>query len=206
MRQNDPYRSTNHSSHTIGKGRFPIKPSNIKGNLQCCNGVSAGLMARSFKAVGIERGTSRELDLAACAEHAVKIRMENETQNFPQAEISDASQIYHAPVLSQFVPSVFDVAIRALVPSGKHNEICALFAQRVSYSSIKFWRYGKRPPPQWARDMLHAHLSKRRLAYDVLLTRLAHMPLAPGQGSGREITQWNARRAALIAEKKKGAD
>jgi hypothetical protein len=130
--------------------------------------------------------------------------MQDGTQNFPQAEISDVSQIYHAPVISQFVPSVFDVAIRALVPSGKHNEICALFARRVSYSSIKFWRYGKRPPPQWARDMLHAHLAKHRLAYDVLLTRLAHMPIAPGQGSGREITRWNARRAKEKAAPKDG--
>lgn len=126
--------------------------------------------------------------------------MENGTQNFAQAGEGDASQIYPKSPASAVVPRAFDAAIRHLTPSGRHAEICALFDRRVSYSSIKFWRYGKRPAPQWARDMLRAHLAKQRAAIETLDLRLVYMPIAPGQGANAIKA---ARKAALIAEKKK---
>ena len=128
--------------------------------------------------------------------------MENGTQNLERGAEHSARQSHLKPFGFQVVPVVFDTAIRALVPSGRHNEICALFDRRVSYSAIKFWRYGKRPLPQWARDMLYARLSERRARFDHLMTRLEQTPIAQGRGSHRNIVAWNKRRAALAAKKK----
>ena len=153
----------------------------------------------------MRRVTSRQLDLAAGARHAVGIRMENGTTKFAQASQASVPQDYHAAPRGRIVQPDFDAAIRALAPSGTMNDICALFGRRVSYSSIKFWRYGYRPAPQWAIDTLATLLDQAIESQAALATRVRSIAPAPGKGSGSTITAWNARRAALIAEKKKPA-
>jgi hypothetical protein len=119
--------------------------------------------------------------------------VENGTQNFESSSAHVAPQDYLNSFVLQKSPRVFEDAIRLLVPSRKHTEICALFGHRVTYSSIRFWRRGKRPPPQWARDLLSAQVAKHLAQIDTMLTQLAQLPVGPGKGV------WNARRAAQKA-------
>ena len=60
--------------------------------------------------------------------------------------------------------------------------------------------------PKWAWDYLGVLIDQCIANDRRLRTSLADPPdIAPGRGAGREIAAWNARRAALIAEKKKPA-
>ena len=74
------------------------------------------------------------------------------------------------PVSLQAAPPLITDMIRALVPSGKHADIMALFEYRTTFGTIKGWRKGRRRAPQWAID-----LCVRRLARSAELMERARM-------------------------------
>ena len=198
MRQNDPYRSTNPSSSTIGKGCFPIKPSNINGNLQCCNDVNRGLFS-FHNSVAPARSTRRR-EASAGSSAAVGIGMENGTPNIAQSGEGDASQIHPMRSPKQVTRDSFETMVRMLGATS-HVDIVQLFAGRVAYYTIADWRRGKATIPRWALGYL-ATLCEQRAS--VFLSGAAlgnNAPTLPaGRGSHRNIAAWNARRAALKAK------
>src|SRR6266571_4743143 len=52
-----------------------------------------------------------------------------------------------------------DKAVRALAPNDRPETIRALFDNRASHHTIRDWRRGKAPAPQWALDLIRAKLS-----------------------------------------------
>lgn len=51
--------------------------------------------------------------------------------------------------------------IRELAPTGKPQEVLALFDYRVTEGAVRHWRAGRRGIPQWALDCLAQHVDAR---------------------------------------------
>jgi hypothetical protein len=80
--------------------------------------------------------------------------------------------------------NIFELALRTLVPwsnalrkdvqrfPGARITMVALLENRAQYGAIHGWRFGRRKPPRWAKELLAQHL--RREAQDrwELATRL----------------------------------
>ena len=77
-------------------------------------------------------------------------------------------------------------AIAAFVPSGSHAEICALFHNRASITTIRHWRLGRRAMPQWAWDILKARAAP-----------IDEIPI----GVGRAVSKYNL--PSIRAQKEK---
>ena len=84
----------------------------------------------------------------------------------PNRERTTAGHL--TPVNLQSAPPLIADMIRTLVPNGKHADIMALFEHRTTFGTIKGWRKGRRPAPQWAID-----LCVRRLAHSAKLMERA---------------------------------
>ena len=76
------------------------------------------------------------------------------------------------------IRTAFGRAIKAAVPSGKREDIRALFLNRVSWPAIDHWRKGRRGPPQWAIDCVAA----RGLA---IMDPLSEVKAGPGIQAGK---------------------
>lgn len=86
-------------------------------------------------------------------------------------------------------PLIADV-IRVLVPSGSHAELVALFEHRTTIDTIRQWRHGRRPAPQWALD-----ICARRLAPIAQLAERARTAPSAGHGGlagARTLAAWRA--------------
>ena len=62
--------------------------------------------------------------------------------------------------------------ILALWPTGyrgRHAELLAFFQHRASWSASRAWNDGRRPMPQWARDLLKNELERRIAEYQNVL-------------------------------------
>ena len=127
--------------------------------------------------------------------------MENGTPNIAQAESSDASQIHPIAVLKRNSKEAFDALLAMLGASG-HIEAVQIFCGRVEYHKIVDWRRGRCAIPKWAFAYLATLLRQRA---SVLLdgAALGDNPPYVSPGPAGTIRHWNARRAALLAEKKK---
>ncbi len=129
------------------------------------------------------------------------------TQNSAQASIADASQDVAERLPKQVSLPLFEAALARLGCAATHGEVTALFNGRATFNQIRDWRRGRARVPKWAWDYLGVLLDQHIMADSLVRASLANPPnIAPGQGSHRNIAAWNARRAALIAEKKKAGD
>lgn len=126
------------------------------------------------------------------------------TQNIARASVADAPQDYAKKLTKQVALPLFEAALLRLGLSGTVSEVTALFNGRATWNQVRDWRRGRNRVPQWAWDHIGLLLDQKMQADSLVRERLRNPPLvAPGQGSHRNIAAWNARRAALIAEKKK---
>lgn len=85
-----------------------------------------------------------------------------------------------------------DRVIRLLAPNDRPETIRALFDGRASHHTIRDWRRGKAPAPQWALDLLGAKLSAP-------LASLQKEKAGPGIKAG--FGNLNAWRAARNSER-----
>lgn len=128
------------------------------------------------------------------------------TQNIAQSVEGDASQSHPKYLAKQVAKPLFEAALVRLGCAGTHGEVTALFNGTASFAQIRDWRLGRRKVPLWAWNYLGVLLDQNIAATASVRASVANPPdIAPGRGAGREIAAWNARRAALIAEKKKPA-
>ena len=63
---------------------------------------------------------------------------------------------YHsAPFDTVLVPHPLERLIRLVCRTRNRQAILALFNHRVTWGSIKHWRKGRRPVPEWAREAIN---------------------------------------------------
>ena len=99
---------------------------------------------------------------------------------------------------------LFEAAIARLGCARNTCDIVALFNGRATWNQIRDWRRGRNRVPKWAWDYLAVLIDQCLVNDSRLRASLADPPdIAKGRGSHRNIAAWNARRAALITEKKK---
>jgi hypothetical protein len=99
----------------------------------------------------------------------------------------------------------FDRALRIALdaPSGRpfdRRAVCALFADRASWDTIRHWRRGNAGPPQWAVDIVQtAALAKASLAQQAALAVSAGRGKGHGAGA-KALRAWRAKRAKEKAD------
>ena len=82
--------------------------------------------------------------------------------------IADGRAEYPANFTRQAVPAAFQRAIDLLWPAlgeyeGRHKNLIAALAGRVTWGQVKHWRKGRRATPRWARQIL-AQKAKEKAA------------------------------------------
>jgi hypothetical protein len=81
-----------------------------------------------------------------------------------------------------------DLAIRRLVPSGRHAEILTLFGNRISWGTIQHWRRGRAGIPEWAIHCLREHVAPV-------------FEIEAGPGRGKNLIPWTEMRRQRKAQK-----
>ena len=91
---------------------------------------------------------------------------------------------------------LFEAALVRLGCATSHGEVTALFNGRATFNQIRDWRRGRSRVPQWAWDYLGILLDQNIAATASVRASLRNPPnVSKGQGSARNITKWNQRRA-----------
>lgn len=68
---------------------------------------------------------------------------------------------YHAQFPAVPVPGriAVETAIKLLMPGARRRAHPAIVDGRVSWETVRAWRYGRRAVPQWALDLIAAKLA-----------------------------------------------
>jgi len=97
----------------------------------------------------------------------------------------------HPDFVSKYInTSSVERAVRELAPSRRCAEVTAIFDNKVVASTIRSWRTGRQPMPQWAADMLAqklelAEAQRRRVIEHVVAT----FPIGKGQGFRSDLNR-----------------
>jgi hypothetical protein len=92
---------------------------------------------------------------------------------FQEGDNADSGrENYAAPSPARPATVPFEAAVQLLCPwtnstqpglpraPGRYQRIVELLERRAQYGAIHGWRFGRRTPPQWAKDLLASHLER----------------------------------------------
>ena len=109
-------------------------------------------------------------------------------------------QEHPATLPKQDAWQLFACAMVRLIGSDRPSLI-ARYLERCTVQDVRDWRRRGGRVPGWALSVVEARLREIELGAARDRERLALVPVAPGQGSHRNICKWNQRRYAKAPAK-----
>jgi hypothetical protein len=104
--------------------------------------------------------------------------------------VASAAPKHNTKFGEQPVTTLFDQAIRELVPDNDTRKIVSLFQGRVGRPAICHWRVGRRKPPWWALDIVARALEARAQ----LARRVRAIPAGDTNAGAKALARWRATR------------